>query len=213
MTEPLSPNPPLLLATTSAGKIRELSAILRPAGLHIVTPAALGLVLDVAETGATYRDNARLKASAYARATGLATVGEDSGLEIDALGGGPGVFSARYQGLPDGPEKNARILEELRGVPTKQRACRYVCVIVYIDQDGMEWVFEGRCEGRIAHEPRGSGGFGFDPIVYLPELGATMAELPEAEKNRISHRARAARQLLTLLTARAQQGPPRDPQN
>jgi non-canonical purine NTP pyrophosphatase (RdgB/HAM1 family) len=191
----------LLIATTSAGKIRELTALLAAVPARLVTPTSLGITLDVEETGSTYEENARLKATAYARAAGIATLAEDSGLEIDALGGEPGVYSARYRGLPDGPVKNANLLELLHDVPAERRTCRYVCSMVYIDEEGREFVCEGRCEGRIATEPRGSGGFGFDPIVFIPEVGATMAELPEEEKNRISHRARAAQQLVAHLSS------------
>jgi XTP/dITP diphosphohydrolase len=192
---------PLLLATTSAGKIRELGALLAPLSVRLLTPIDLGTILDVEETGSTYEENARLKAQAYSRATGIATLAEDSGLEIDALNGAPGIYSARFEGLPDGPIKNARILELLRDVTDDKRGCRYICCIVYIDAAGRESVFEGRCEGVIAHEPAGSGGFGYDPIVFIPEARLTMAELSEAEKNRISHRGRAAEKLLAHLTS------------
>jgi non-canonical purine NTP pyrophosphatase (RdgB/HAM1 family) len=197
----------LLIATTSDGKLRELSALLAPLPIRLVTPTTLGATLEVEETGSTYEENARLKATAYVHETGMATLAEDSGLEIDALGGEPGVYSARYKGLPDGPVKNAHVLELLQDVPADRRTCRYVCCIVYIDEQGQEFVFEGRCEGQIATEPRGSGGFGFDPIVFVPEAGATMAELPEEEKNRISHRARAAQQLIAYLAAAPDQAP------
>jgi len=127
------------------------------------------------------------------------TIGEDSGIEIDALNGEPGVYSARYHGLPDGPVKNAHILELLRDVPWSRRGCRYRCAIVLVDPNGAEGAFEGRCAGRIAFEPAGEGGFGYDPIMWIPRLGRTMAELTEAEKNRISHRGRAARKLARHL--------------
>ncbi len=191
--------PRLLLATTSAGKIRELTSLLAPLGIELLTPPQLGVVLEVEETGSTYVQNARLKAMAYAQATSAPTLGEDSGLEIDALDGAPGIYSARFEGIPDGPVKNARVLELLRDLPEEQRGCRYVCAIVYIDGAGAEHVFQGECRGVITHEPRGSGGFGFDPIVYVPAAGATMAELTEADKNRISHRARAVQQLVSYL--------------
>jgi XTP/dITP diphosphohydrolase len=190
----------LLLATTSAGKIRELTALLAPLGLELVTPPEVGTVLEVEETGSTYVENARLKAQAYAAATSMPTLGEDSGLEIDALNGAPGIYSARFEGIPDGPVKNARILELLRDVPEARRGCTYVCAIVYVDAAGDDHVFTGRCPGVITTEPRGSGGFGFDPIMFVPDAGATMAELSKAEKNRISHRARAAQQLVAYLT-------------
>ena len=192
----------LLLATTSAGKIRELRALLAPLELDLVTPPDVGTILEVEETGSTYVENARLKASAYAHATSLPTLGEDSGLEIDALDGAPGIYSARFEGIPDGPVKNARVLELLHDVPDEGRGCRYVCAIVYVDAAGTEHVFQGFCPGRITRAPSGAGGFGFDPIMFVPEAGATMAEMTEAEKNRISHRARAAQQLVAFLAGR-----------
>ncbi|HZT06666.1 MAG TPA: RdgB/HAM1 family non-canonical purine NTP pyrophosphatase [Chloroflexota bacterium] len=193
------PDSALLVATTNSGKIREIAALLSVATRRLVSPEDLATHLDVEETGATYADNALLKARAWFAATGMPTIAEDSGLEIDALGGAPGVFSARYLGLPDGPEKNARVLEALREVPPRRRRCRYVCVMALIDEDGTERTFEGRCAGVVALAPAGTGGFGFDPIVRIPRLGRTMAELAEAEKNRISHRARAAARLVRYL--------------
>lgn len=151
------------------------------------------------ETGATFEANARLKARAYLDATGLPTLGEDSGLEIACLGGEPGVLSARYHGLPDGPIKNAHILDLLHGRPMSQRGCVYVCSMVLIEPGGAEHVFEGRRAGRIAREPAGTGGFGFDPIVEIAQLHRTMAELTDDEKDLISHRGRAARKLLRFL--------------
>ncbi len=190
----------LLLATTSAGKIRELTALLASLGLELVTPPQIGTILDVEETGATYEENARLKAMAYAQATALPTLGEDSGLEIDALAGAPGIYSARFEGIPDGPVKNARVLELMRDVPEAGSGCKYVCAIVYVDATGVEHVFEGTCSGRITRLPTGEGGFGFDPIMFVPEAGGTMAELSSEAKNRVSHRARAAQKLVAFLT-------------
>jgi XTP/dITP diphosphohydrolase len=189
----------LLVATTNAGKLRELRSLLEPLGWTILSPVDAGTVLTVEETGSTFAENARLKATAYAQASGALTIGEDSGIEIDALGGEPGVYSARYHGLPDGPIKNAHVLELLRDVPASRRGCRYVCSIVLQRPGGDEQVFEGRCAGRIAFEPAGNGGFGYDPIMLIPRLGKTMAELSEAEKNRLSHRGRAARKLARYL--------------
>jgi len=156
-------------------------------------------MLEVEETGTTFMENARLKAWAYFEATGMATVAEDSGLEIDALGGEPGVYSARYQGLPDGPLKNAYLLDRLNGIARTRRGCRYRCSIVLVDRDAHEHTFEGVCAAQIADSPAGTGGFGFDPIAFLPRFGRTMAELTDAEKNRISHRGRAARTLIRHL--------------
>lgn len=189
----------LLVATTNQGKLVELRALLPH--LRILTPPDIGSELAVDETGRTFVENARLKASAYHLATGLCTMGEDSGIEIDALNSEPGVYSARYHGLSDGPVKNAHMLELLRDVPDPRRGCRYVCVIVLIDQNGQEHVFEGECRGRIARAPAGEGGFGYDPIFLVPSLGRTMAEISAEEKNRISHRGRAVRKLTRYLSS------------
>lgn len=187
------------MATTNEGKIRELRALIGHLRVQLVSPLDVGVRPDVEETGTTFVENARLKARAYFAATGIPTLGEDSGLEIDALGGEPGVYSARYHGLPDGNIKNAHVLELLKAVPPSRRGCRYVCVMVLIDRGGAEHVFEGHCAGRIAPAAAGGGGFGYDPIVLIPRLGRTMAELSDAEKDRISHRGRAARKLVRYL--------------
>jgi XTP/dITP diphosphohydrolase len=189
----------LLVATTNQGKLRELHVLLPQ--LRLLTPGDVGVDLTVEETGTTFVANARLKASAYWQVTGLRTMGEDSGIEIDALGGEPGVYSARYHGLPDGPIKNAHVLELLRDVPNARRGCRYVCAIVLVEADGRELVFEGACRGRIALTPAGEGGFGYDPVFLVPRLGRTMAELSAEEKNRISHRGRAVRKLARYLNS------------
>ncbi|MBI4214137.1 MAG: RdgB/HAM1 family non-canonical purine NTP pyrophosphatase [Chloroflexi bacterium] len=191
----------ILLASSNPGKLKDLKACLG-AGLEILTPADVGLSAEVHETGATYVENARLKAEAYFDAIRVPTLGEDSGLEIAALNGGPGVFSARFQGLPDGPIKNAHILQLLAGVPPSRRGCRYHCVMVLVEADGSQRAFEGTCAGRIAPEPTGHGGFGFDPIVFIPRLGRTLAELSDEERLAINHRGRAARKLARYLTSR-----------
>lgn len=188
----------LLVATTNQGKLRELEALLPR--VRLLTPADVGTSLSVEETGQSFVENARLKASAYHQATSLRAMGEDSGIEIDALNGEPGVHSARYHGLPDGPVKNAHVLDLLRDVSERQRGCRYVCAIVLIEPDGRELIFEGKCRGRIAAAPAGEGGFGFDPIFLIPRLGRTMAELNADEKDRISHRGRAVRKLSRYLS-------------
>jgi XTP/dITP diphosphohydrolase len=189
----------LLVATTNLGKVRELAPLLNGAPYQLVSPADLGITLDVEESATTFVGNARLKARAHFEASCIATMAEDSGLEIDALGGQPGVYSARYEGLPDGPIKNARILDLLRDVPASRRGCRYRCAIVLVLQDGEEHVFEGRCAGRISRVSAGDNGFGFDPIFEVPRLSRTMAELSDEEKNRISHRGRATRKLRRFL--------------
>jgi XTP/dITP diphosphohydrolase len=189
----------ILIATTSAGKLREFASLFANLPWTPVRPADVGVLLDVEETGTTFVENARLKAWANFHASGIPTVAEDSGLQIDALNGEPGVYSARWHGLPDGPVKNAYVLERLQGVPKSRRGCRYRCAIVFVDRDAREHIFEGVCAGRIADAPAGEGGFGYDPIVLIPGRGRTMAELSEEQKNEISHRGRAARKLIRHL--------------
>ena len=182
----------LFLATNNKNKIREIrNKFSSLGGLRIITPEEKGVDLEVAEDGATFRENALLKARAFARHTGLPSLADDSGLEIDALGGEPGVYSARYAG--DGAsdlDRNLLILEKMKGIPDERRGARFVCVIAIAFPDGGEHAAMGTCEGRIATELRGDGGFGYDPIFLLPG-GSSMAEIPLEEKNRISHRARA----------------------
>jgi len=199
----------LLIATHNAGKKAEYAALLQGLELELVTLADLGVKLIVTEDGATFAQNALLKARGYAAATGLLTLADDSGLEVDALGGAPGVYTARYGGEGLSDEARYRLLlENLRGVPDEQRTARFRCVIALAWPpndlvggwpNGRVELAEGTCEGRIAHEPRGEHGFGYDPVFYLPEFGCTMAELPEGVKNRISHRARAAAIVRELL--------------
>jgi len=190
---------PLLVATGNAGKLREFRRLLD--GLEILSPADLSLALEVEETGATFEANARLKAEAYAAASGLPALADDSGLEVDALDGAPGVHSARYggPGLDDG-QRLELLLQRLAGQrQPAERTARFRCVLVAVTTDGRHCRAEGVCEGRIASAPMGSGGFGYDPIFYLPHLGRTMAELPAPEKDRISHRGRALRAVRPLL--------------
>lgn len=192
--------PRILIATNNSGKLEEMRALLLPSGWTPVHPAGLGLALDVAETGTTYIENATLKATAFARAAQMLALADDSGLEVDALDGRPGVYSARYGGPGTPPAEQIRmLLHELTGVPEPRRSARFRSVVVIATPDGRLWQAEGTVEGRIAHAPRGDGGFGYDPIFYLPELGRTMAELADGEKNAISHRARAMRGALEHL--------------
>ena len=190
----------LLIATHNRGKLREYADLLAGLSLALVTPDDLGLDLAVVENGATYADNARLKATAYAQASGLLALADDSGLEVDALDGAPGVRSARYAFGGDAGRVTAllRALEEA-GASRENRSARFRCVIVLAAPDGQIWLTEGECAGQIIDTPRGSGGFGYDPIFYLPGHGCTMAELSPQEKNRISHRARAAQAMRSIL--------------
>ncbi len=187
----------LLLATNNAGKVREIRELLDGCGWEIVTPKELGLALDVLEDGATYEENARKKAEAFAAASGLPALADDSGIEVDALDGRPGLHSARYGG-PDMSERDQceLVLRELAGVADERRTARFRAVVVVAGLDGAP-AFEGAIEGRITHEIRGEGGFGYDPIFQPLGFDITTAEMPREEKNKISHRARA------VLKARA----------
>jgi XTP/dITP diphosphohydrolase len=195
----LQPGERVLLGTTSQGKQRELRELFADLPLVLVTPSDLGIDEVPAETGTTFAENALAKARHYHAVSRLPTLAEDSGLEVDALDGAPGVFSARWEGLPDGAEKNARLLERLVATPDGERGCRYVCHMVFVDHRGEEYQARGELPGQIAQTARGEGGFGYDPVVYLPDVGKTVAELAAAEKNRRSHRGAAAAQLRRAL--------------
>ena len=181
----------VLVATNNRGKVRELAEIFADLKDGLLLPADLGITLDVAETGQTYAENARLKAMAFARASGVISMGDDSGLEVDALAGAPGLHSARYAGPgATDADRRAKLIRELRDIHAP-RPARFRCVIAVALPNGNVQLFEGTCEGEIILEERGSQGFGYDPVFYLPEYGCTMAQLPAAIKNQISHRARA----------------------
>jgi XTP/dITP diphosphohydrolase len=192
--------PRLVVATLNRAKGRELVELLGD------VPWEVSLLADVPgarlpeETGATYADNALIKARAVARATGATALGDDSGIEVDALDGAPGLYSARWGGHDmDDTGRNALMLERLRGVPTARRTARYRCVIAIVHPDGRERVVEGACEGLIAEAPRGHGGFGYDPIFFFPPFNATFADVPAEDKHRVSHRGIAARAARALL--------------
>ncbi len=190
----------VVIATRNRGKIRELQALLEDLGLELVSVGDIEGVPEVVEDGATFLENAVKKAVEVARATGLAAIADDSGLEVDALGGRPGVYSARYAGEGASDEDNYRkLLKELEGIPEKERTARFKCVMVAARPDGTHIWTEGACEGVIASEPKGSQGFGYDPVFYLPDKGRTMAQLSKEEKNAISHRGRAMRRLKEML--------------
>jgi len=183
----------LLVATNNPGKVREYEALLRGLSLTLTYPAQEGIDIEVEETGSTFAENACLKATAYARASGLLTLADDSGLEVDALGGQPGTRSARFAGEGTSDEDRYRLLlNKLEGLPWERRTARFRCVIAIATPQGEVRTAEGTCEGVIASEPKGEHGFGYDPVFYMPEHGQTMAELEPEVKNRISHRARAA---------------------
>jgi len=194
--------PKLLLATKNRAKAREYSLLLEGIPYQIVTLADLNIDLVVSETGRTLEENASIKARAYATESNLLALADDSGLEVDALGGEPGVLSARYAG--EGVSDRERIeflLRRLEGIPWERRAARFVCVIAIASPEGQLELCRGECDGIIAFEPKGQSGFGYDPVFYLPELGRTMAELSIEEKNEISHRGRAARKARQLLSS------------
>jgi XTP/dITP diphosphohydrolase len=188
----------LLLATTSAGKLREWQGLLGDLPVDLLRLSDVGIDFDVEETGATYAENALLKADAYGKASGLLTLAEDSGLSVAALNGGPGVRSARWEG-DDYRHKNALLIRLLDGRHAEARACRYVCVVVLRHTDGRTWRARGEVRGQIATHPAGTGGFGYDPVFYVPRLGKTLAEIPIDEKDRISHRGRAAGRIRPIL--------------
>ena len=192
----------VLLATSNVAKVRELRAILP--SLTLTTPSELNLDLEVDEVGQTFAENAAIKASVFARASNMVTLADDSGLEVDALGGAPGVHSARYGGPAlDDRGRLELLLHNLRQVSEfSQRSARFKCCMAVTFPDGRWCEATGVCEGFIAQAPSGSGGFGYDPIFFLPDHQRTMAEIAAEEKNRISHRALAARKMSSILDQR-----------
>jgi XTP/dITP diphosphohydrolase len=190
----------LLLATSNPHKLEEYRAIFADLPARLLSLNDLLLDLEVEETGTTFAENAILKACAYGQAAGVLALADDSGLEIDALKGAPGVQSARYLGRERSYEERFRsILEQMKELPMDQRTARFRCAIALAEPSGNIDIVEGVVEGVIADSPRGKNGFGYDPIFYLPELGKTFAELAPEHKNRISHRARAAQAARELL--------------
>jgi len=190
----------LLLATQNRGKAREYRHLLAGIPYRIITPAEAGITAGVAETGATFEENAVLKATTLAAASGRLALADDSGLEVDALGGAPGVNSARFAGPgASDAERISLLLKKLKDVPEAARAARFRCVIAIAAPDGRVELASGESRGFITRAPRGAHGFGYDPVFYLPEMGKTMAELLPREKNKISHRARAAARARELL--------------
>jgi len=203
----------LLIATNNQGKIKEFHELLDDLGIELIPPSQIGLDLDVLEDGSTYAENATKKAIAFAQVSGLISLADDSGLEVDALNGEPGLYSARYGALPLNPkelggagggqnklsdaDRRKYLLSQLQGKPRPWTA-RFRAVIA-IAKDGDVQLTEGICEGEIISEERGTGGFGYDPIFLLPEFGKTMAELGMEEKNRLSHRARAVMKAKGIL--------------
>lgn len=196
----------VLVASTNEKKLAELRELAKDLPIEVVSPADLDAPLpEVEEDEETFAGNASLKAVAFAKASGLPTLADDSGLCVDALGGAPGVRSARYSGEDPAPDRdqqnNDKLLRALRGIPAARRTARFVCAIALAQPSGEVEVVEGEWGGRIAFSPRGGAGFGYDPLFLIPHLGKTSAELEPAEKRARSHRGQAMRKVLPLLEA------------
>jgi XTP/dITP diphosphohydrolase len=190
----------LLLGTNNKGKVEEIRALLDGCGINLLTPAEIGLTLDIPEDGQTYAENASKKAMAFSQASGMAALSDDSGLEVDALEGQPGLHSHRFSLLADATDADRRkyLLEKLQGAarPWTAHFCATVAIAL---PSGEVHLATGQCEGEIIPKEAGTNGFGYDPIFFIPELGRTMAELKMDEKNRLSHRARAIRNAIPIL--------------
>ena len=191
----------LLVATHNQGKLQNFADMLTDLDIEWLSLDDVGVTQDVEETGTTFRENSVLKAKAYAAETGLLTLADDSGLEVDALDGAPGVYTARYggEGLT-AVQRYQKLLAAIQQVPQPKRTARFRCVIVLANPEGeLVGESEGVCEGQIALEPAGAGGFGYDPVFYLPHLRQTMAQLSPAEKHKISHRGLAVQAIVPRL--------------
>ena len=167
---------------------------------QLTSPLAEGVMDDPEETGTTFKENALLKARHFAQPLRMLTIADDSGLEVDALDGNPGVWSARFAGTDASDAQRVQlILDKLRGLPWEKRRATFRCMVAIVTPEGQEWIVEGSCVGGIANEPKGDNGFGYDPIFFVSELGKNMAEMTSVEKNEISHRGRAARKAVEIL--------------
>lgn len=186
----------IIFATGNAGKVREIKEIMADLEIEVLSMKDAGIAVEIAEDGATYEENALIKARAVAAAAGDGDIvmADDSGLEIDYLNKEPGIYSARYLGEDTSYRiKNQNLIDRLSGVPDEKRTARFVCAIAAVLPEGKELLTRGVIEGRIGYEEKGNGGFGYDPIFYVPEFDKTTAELTEEEKNAVSHRGRALR--------------------
>ena len=199
----------LLVATNNKGKLYEIQSLLDGLDLVIITQAKLGIAMDVEENGATYAENASLKASTFAHISGLVTMADDSGLEVDALGGLPGIRSARFSPLANATDADRRayLLNILKGLPRPWTA-HFHCTIAIATSEEKIYIAHGNCPGEVIPFERGTNGFGYDPIFLISEIGLTMAELSLAEKNRLSHRARAVKAAIPVLLDILQKPPP-----
>ena len=197
----------VIFATGNENKLREIRQITEGMDIEVISMKEAGYFTDVEETGTTFEENAFLKASAIAKKCNLPTLADDSGLEIDYLGKEPGIYSSRYMGEDTPyPVKNAELIRRMENVPDEERTARFVCAICYVRPDGTSETVRATMEGRVAYEPAGSNGFGYDPIFYLPDRGCTSAELPPEEKNMISHRGKALRMMRDILEKEADKG-------
>ena len=190
----------VIIATKNPGKAREFEHIFATRGIEVRTLLDFPELPEVEETGTTFEENATLKAEAVSRALNKMVIGDDSGLIVDALEGRPGIYSARYAGEPKNDQNNTdKVLVELAGIPENTRTARFYCALAIAIPEQATRTVSGTCEGRILNERRGSNGFGYDPVFYVPEKGMTMAELSSTEKNTISHRANALKKLDVIL--------------
>lgn len=190
----------ILLATQNQGKVKELQELLVDAQIEVLSLRDIPDWEEVEETGLTFAENAAIKAHVAAERTGYIALADDSGLEVDALGGAPGVYSARYAGEPKDDERNnERLLEALEEIPDEERTGRFRCALVIATPEGQEFLTEGTVEGRILRVRRGQEGFGYDPLFFLPDFGRTMAELTMIQKNKVSHRAQAMQRAIPIL--------------
>lgn len=190
----------IITATKNRGKLEEIAQLLSELPYDVISMTEAGMTDDIDENGATFEENALIKARAVWKVTGETVLADDSGLEVDHLAGAPGVYSARYggEGATDA-DKNIKLLAELSGVPADKRTARFVCAAALIFPDGRELVVRGTCEGYIADGPAGNNGFGYDPLFYVPAFGLTIAQMDAELKNSISHRGNALRKILDIL--------------
>lgn len=192
----------IVLASNNAGKVREINQLLSDQQIQVVPQKEFGIG-DIEETGLTFVENAILKARNAAKESGLAAIADDSGLEVDALKGAPGIYSARFAGNDcNDQDNNIKLLESLKDIPEQERTARFQCVMIYLrhEEDPTPIICQGTWEGRILQTPSGENGFGYDPLFFVPERNCSSAELPAATKNQLSHRGQALRKLLAALS-------------
>ena len=194
----------IIIATNNEGKVKEIKAILKDH--NVVSQKQEGIHTEPIEDGTTFAENALIKARALKEITDCAVIADDSGIEVDALGGAPGIYSARFAGEDGTPDDcNKKMLESLKGLPFEKRSARYVCCMALILPDGSEHTFSGTCEGYVIDEMRGTNGFGYDPMFYVPSLNQTFGEADSEAKDKISHRYNALKQVLDFLTKNNEQ--------